>query len=104
MIGIDSNGDGKLNPNETRHRIGQCPWAWGMNEGWIERSGGNWYVHWLSYDDRNRNGHRDIGEGMVHFIYKIDENKLKVYRSPCPTQSGILEYQSSPENYPGWLR
>lgn len=56
------------------------------------------YIHWKSYNDTNRNQQRDSGESIVHFIYKLNENLLKVYRN------GTLEYQGSPEGYQGWLR
>ncbi|MCS7192848.1 MAG: hypothetical protein NZ937_07705 [Armatimonadetes bacterium] len=102
-VGLDSNNNGLLEPNEIQYRIGQCPWPYGMNRGYIRlKQDGKRHVHWESYNDSNRNGQEDPGEPKVHFIYDPLENRLKVYRK---TPQGIvyIEYIGNPDNYPGWL-
>mgnify|MGYP000300736701 FL=1 len=113
-IGVDDNNNGLLDRSEIRHQIGQCPYPYGVNMGWIEKAyDGRWYVHWTSYNDRvridadpNRPGYqpkRDYGEPLRHFIYDPYRNILKVYLNDGYGNI-VTEYQGSPAGYPYWLR
>lgn len=44
-IGTDDNGNGKLDYNEVHAWLGRCPFDGGINEWWLEKHDGAWYVH-----------------------------------------------------------
>jgi len=104
-IGIDENNNGLLEGREIRYWIGICPYPNGRNKGWIKKeTDGRWYVHWTSYDDKNRNGkwdrgsERKRGEPFIHFIYNPYENILKVF---LVDENGntLLKHQGPPQDY-----
>ncbi len=101
-IGLDSNNNGRLDPNEIQYRIGQCPWRYGVNSGYIKLEFGKWYVYWQSFNDLNLNGQEDPWEPKVTFIYDPLMNRLKVYRKNLGGYT-YVEYIGAPDNYPGWL-
>jgi hypothetical protein len=102
QIGLDSNNNGRLDPGEIQYRIGQCPWPYGINKGYIKLEFGKWYIYWESYNDLNHNRQEDPWEPKVTFIYDPLMNRLKVYHRKLGGYT-YVEYTGVPDSYPGWL-
>ncbi|RMG24596.1 MAG: hypothetical protein D6724_05725 [Armatimonadetes bacterium] len=94
VIGHDTNQDGKLQPGEISHIIGQCVFVPGLNSVKIFPIPGGHVVHVWNWKDTNGNGKHDPGEPMRHYIYNTTNGKLKVF-----DENGNLLFHGTPEEY-----
>jgi len=83
LVGVDQNGDGRLQPGEVTGVIGLCPPGGADNDFYVDEKG---YVHWINYDRR--------GNINRHYIYDPSRNLLKIFDG-----SGRLIYQGPPQNW-----
>lgn len=95
VIGHDTNGNGKLDANEVTAIIGECREVPGMNNVYIEKLDGVYYVHHINWDDENRNERIDPGEDVWHYIYNTSTGVLKIY-----DKNGDLVYMGPPSGSP----
>ncbi|BCW94668.1 MAG: hypothetical protein KatS3mg018_0150 [Fimbriimonadales bacterium] len=83
LVGIDQNGDGRLQPGEVTGVIGRCGPNGADNDFYVDGQG---YVHWINYDENGKINH--------HYIYDPSRDILKIYDS-----KGNLIYMDPPT---GW--
>jgi hypothetical protein len=83
LVGVDQNGDGRLQPGEVTGVIGRCPPGGADNDFYVDEKG---YVHWINYDAR--------GNINMHYIYDPSRDLLKIFDG-----SGRLIYVGPPQNW-----
>jgi len=83
LVGVDQNGDGRLQPGEVTGVIGRCPPEGADNDFYVDKKG---YVHWINYDER--------GNITRHYIYDPSRDLLKIFDG-----SGRQIYIGPPQNW-----
>jgi hypothetical protein len=92
IVGTDTNGNGRLDPEEVEGVIGLCPPDGSLNSFYVDEQG---YVHWENREKGNESNVRPD----THYIYDPSRNILKIYDS-----NGNLIYIGPPSNWDGHVR
>jgi hypothetical protein len=98
LLGEDTNQNGRLEPHEVWYPLGECPWPFGVNKGYVGTDG---KVYWDSFNDTNRNRNWDPGEPKKTFIYIPQTGELVVLFDPDGPggQSPREVYRGDPNGY-----